>query len=185
VLSTVLVCCAGWTADVVIPEPGVYVEGKFGVRIENLVAVVPANGLKYAPAAHRFLSFETISLVWSDSSDKVYDFVASSCPLQCPIQLKLIQRDLLSADDVTWLNDYHARCRASLAPLLQVRACARVMSWPALTVARSITSLHCSGSCEKRSTWSSLHSDNHCLLSLLTVSFVPKNTPNMPIYDPL
>lgn len=78
-------------------EPGFYKEGAFGVRIENLVAV----GIDPEPASdpRGFLSLETLTLA--------------------PIQTALIERSLLSAAEVEWVNAYHARVRREVGVLLQ------------------------------------------------------------------
>ncbi|TJZ93471.1 aminopeptidase P family protein [Paracoccus gahaiensis] len=76
-------------------EPGYYREGAFGIRIENLVAVAPAE----AEPGRSLLGFETLTL--------------------CPIDRRLIDRDALSRDEIAWLDDYHARVRAALSPDLQ------------------------------------------------------------------
>ncbi|MFT3820584.1 MAG: aminopeptidase P family protein [Rubrivivax sp.] len=76
-------------------EPGVYRPGQWGVRIENLVLNVPAatpEGNGFA----EFLEFETLTL--------------------CPIDTRCIDRSLLRADEVTWLDGYHATVRERLAP---------------------------------------------------------------------
>jgi Xaa-Pro aminopeptidase len=78
-------------------EPGVYRDGQWGVRIENLVLNVPAT----TPEGGRFgefLEFETLTL--------------------CPIDTRCIERSLLRADEVAWLNAYHATVRERLAPRL-------------------------------------------------------------------
>lgn len=78
-------------------EPGVYRPGQWGVRIENLVACVPAvtaEGETFAP----MLEFETLSL--------------------CPIDTRCLARELLREDEVAWLNAYHAMVRERLAPRL-------------------------------------------------------------------
>ena len=76
-------------------EPGLYRAGHWGVRIENLVLNVSATT---TGAFGDFLEFETLTL--------------------CPIDTRCIERDLLRADEVRWLNDYHATVRARLSPLL-------------------------------------------------------------------
>lgn len=81
---------------VVSNEPGYYKTGEYGIRIENLVAVVEAE----APdgAERPLLAFETITLA--------------------PIDLSLVDAALLNADEKAWLNAYHARVRETLSPLL-------------------------------------------------------------------
>ena len=84
-------------------EPGVYRPGQWGVRIENLVMNVPAA----TPEGNTFaemLEFETLTL--------------------CPIDTHCIDRSLLRADEVAWLNAYHAAVCERLAPLLAGEALA-------------------------------------------------------------
>jgi Xaa-Pro aminopeptidase len=78
-------------------EPGVYRPGQWGVRIENLVLNVPAAGLGESPFGE-FLAFETLTL--------------------CPIDTRCLDRTLLRADEVEWLNAYHATVRGRLSPLV-------------------------------------------------------------------
>ena len=75
-------------------EPGYYREGAFGIRIENLIVVSRAD----SPDGRDMLGFETLTLV--------------------PIDTRLIDTDLLSRDEIDWLDSYHARVRAEVGPLL-------------------------------------------------------------------
>jgi len=76
-------------------EPGLYRPGQWGVRIENLVLNVPsAVGGEFG----EFLEFETLTL--------------------CPIDTRCIDRSLLRADEIAWLNGYHATVRERLTPLV-------------------------------------------------------------------
>jgi len=75
-------------------EPGVYFEGKFGVRIENMVITIPAETTEFG----EFCAFETITF--------------------CPIDLDLVNVSLLNEEERTWLNDYHQETYAKLSPLL-------------------------------------------------------------------
>jgi Xaa-Pro aminopeptidase len=79
-------------------EPGYYKTGAFGIRIENLVLVTEAP----APAgAEKPLNrFETLTLA--------------------PIDRRLVDRALMTADEIAWLDAYHAEVRAALAPLVAV-----------------------------------------------------------------
>ncbi|MBX3645877.1 MAG: aminopeptidase P family protein [Rubrivivax sp.] len=84
-------------------EPGVYRPGQWGVRIENLVLNVPAQ----TPEGNTFaemLEFETLTL--------------------CPIDTRCIDRSLLRADEIAWLNAYHATVQERLAPLVTGEALA-------------------------------------------------------------
>ena len=76
-------------------EPGCYVAGAYGIRIENLM-VVRGSALK------PMLEFETLTLV--------------------PIDHALIEPALLDDTERQWLNAYHRRVRQSLAPLLEPAA---------------------------------------------------------------
>jgi len=74
-------------------EPGYYLPGHYGIRMENLVLVQPAE----LPAATRpFLRFETLTLA--------------------PFDRKLIDPALLDPWELAWLNAYHARVLQELAP---------------------------------------------------------------------
>lgn len=76
-------------------EPGYYKPGEYGIRIENLVLV---EEREIAGAEGRYLGFETLTFV--------------------PIDRKLIEKSLLTAEETAWLDSYHARVRDLLAPLL-------------------------------------------------------------------
>jgi Xaa-Pro aminopeptidase len=80
---------------IVSNEPGYYAAGKFGIRIENLIVV---EERKIVGAERDMLGFETISLA--------------------PIDSRLIERKLLKAGEIAWLDAYHARVRKALAPLV-------------------------------------------------------------------
>ncbi len=74
-------------------EPGYYLPGHYGIRLENLVLVQPAE----LPAAKRpFLRFETLTLA--------------------PFDRNLIDPALLDPWELDWLNTYHARVLHELAP---------------------------------------------------------------------
>ena len=81
---------------IVSNEPGYYKAGEFGIRIENLVVVVPH---KIKGAECEMFGFETLTLA--------------------PIDLSLIEPKLLDAGEITWLNAYHARVRKALSPELE------------------------------------------------------------------
>ncbi|ODT88546.1 aminopeptidase P family protein [Phenylobacterium sp. SCN 70-31] len=78
-------------------EPGYYKEGAYGIRIENLQVVTPAEPI---PGGERPMhGFETLTLA--------------------PIDRRLIDRDLLSADERAQLDAYHARVREVIGPQLE------------------------------------------------------------------
>ncbi|QEX15828.1 Xaa-Pro aminopeptidase [Hypericibacter terrae] len=80
---------------IVSNEPGYYKTGAYGIRVENLVAV------RSEPASEGglpMLSFETITLA--------------------PIDRRLVETKIMTADEIAWLDAYHQRVRESLTPLL-------------------------------------------------------------------
>ena len=79
-------------------EPGLYRPGQWGIRIENLVLNVPCASPDISNAFGEFLEFETLTL--------------------CPIDTRCLDRSLLRADEVDWLNRYHATVRERLSPLV-------------------------------------------------------------------
>ena len=78
----------------VTDEPGVYLGGRFGVRIENTLLVVPAEETECG----RFLGFETLTL--------------------CPIEMSPIIKELMTPEEIQWLNDYHTMVYERLSPYL-------------------------------------------------------------------
>jgi Xaa-Pro aminopeptidase len=77
-------------------EPGYYLEGAYGIRIENLMLVSEAQEVEQGEMP--MLGFETLSLA--------------------PIDRALVDGDLLDADETGWLDAYHARVYEQIAPLL-------------------------------------------------------------------
>lgn len=80
---------------IVSNEPGYYKTGAYGIRIENLLVVVPRD---IDGAERDMLGFDTLTLA--------------------PIDRRLIAPDLLDARERAWVNQYHTRVRAELTPLL-------------------------------------------------------------------
>lgn len=76
-------------------EPGIYLEGKFGVRIENTLLIVPAESTAFGD----FLKFETLTLA--------------------PIDTAPIVLEMLGTEEREWLNNYHRRVYESLSPYLE------------------------------------------------------------------
>lgn len=73
-------------------EPGVYKAGSHGIRTENLVLTVPAGEGMFG----KYLKFETLTL--------------------CPICRKGIIKELLTAEEIGWLNNYHRTVYEKLSP---------------------------------------------------------------------
>ncbi len=91
-------------------EPGYYLPGAYGIRLENLLLVQPAE----IPSASKpFLRFETLTLA--------------------PFDRRLIDPAMLDAAELAWLNAYHARVLAEVGPRLDtparewlINACAEI-----------------------------------------------------------
>lgn len=77
-------------------EPGYYRPGAFGIRIENLIVVEEARDIEGGDRP--MLGFETIT--W------------------CPIDRRLVLPQLLTAEELGWLNAYHRQTRENLMPLI-------------------------------------------------------------------
>ena len=81
---------------IVSNEPGYYREGEYGIRIENLLLVLPPEQVE--GGEREMLRFETLTLA--------------------PIDRRLIVPELLSAAELAWVDAYHADVRARLGPHL-------------------------------------------------------------------
>jgi len=79
----------------VTDEPGLYLEGKFGVRIENILLIKPYMTTAFG----EFLQMEPLTL--------------------CPIDTAPIVREMLLNEEVEWLNGYHQYVFDKLSPYLQ------------------------------------------------------------------
>ncbi|WP_095086976.1 aminopeptidase P family protein [Mesorhizobium sophorae] len=77
-------------------EPGYYKEGSYGIRIENLILVTPAEQVEGGDIAMH--GFETLTLA--------------------PIDIRLVRTDLLTRDELHWLDAYHARVLAEIGPMI-------------------------------------------------------------------
>jgi Xaa-Pro aminopeptidase len=91
-------------------EPGYYKTGEYGIRIENLVLVVP-RGID--GAEKEMLGFETLTFA--------------------PIDRRLVDAEMLDPEELVWLNCYHAHVLAKIGPTLSgadldwlQRACAPI-----------------------------------------------------------
>ncbi|KAF4580429.1 hypothetical protein EYR40_003145 [Pleurotus pulmonarius] len=79
-------------------EPGYYADGKFGIRLENIVLVRKADTPNNF-GDKGYLGFEHVTMA--------------------PIHTKLVDAELLSKDERAWLNAYHAEVLEKVAPLLK------------------------------------------------------------------
>lgn len=78
----------------VTDEPGLYLAGRFGVRIENTLVVEKYKETEFG----EFLKFDSLTL--------------------CPIDTIPIDKSMLLQEEIDWLNDYHARVYRELSPHL-------------------------------------------------------------------
>ncbi|MYZ45875.1 aminopeptidase P family protein [Schauerella aestuarii] len=85
-------------------EPGIYRDGQWGVRIENLVANRPWQ----ETALGEFLNFETLTL--------------------CPIDVRCIDLSLMRPDEIAWLDAYHDKVREAIVPLVEPEVAAWLTS---------------------------------------------------------
>jgi Xaa-Pro aminopeptidase len=76
-------------------EPGYYKAGHYGIRIENLVLVVPAE----IESEGDYLGFETLTHV--------------------PLDRTLVDRGLLTEAEIDWWNNYHTAVLAILGPRME------------------------------------------------------------------
>ena len=80
-------------------EPGIYLAGRFGARIENTLLIVPYKETEFG----RFLGFESLTL--------------------CPIDKMPIVKEMLLQEEIDWLNDYHRHVFEMLSPHLAQDEC--------------------------------------------------------------
>ena len=78
---------------VISDEPGVYLEGEYGIRIENVLHIVD-----YITTDRAFLAFETLTKV--------------------PISTECINKELLGKEALDWLNNYNSKVFDALSPYL-------------------------------------------------------------------
>uniref|UniRef100_G1KFD1 X-prolyl aminopeptidase 1 n=1 Tax=Anolis carolinensis TaxID=28377 RepID=G1KFD1_ANOCA len=89
-------------------EPGYYEDGSFGIRIENVVIVIPVK-TKYNFSNRGSLTFEPLTLV--------------------PIQTKMINVHLLTQKECDWVNDYHRKCREVVGAELERQGRHEALQW--------------------------------------------------------
>ena len=75
-------------------EPGVYAEGRYGIRIENDVIVE----LKETTADGEFLGFDMLSY--------------------CPIDTRAVEKSFMTQKEIDWLNAFHKAVYEKLSPYL-------------------------------------------------------------------
>ncbi|MBD5289559.1 MAG: aminopeptidase P family protein [Bacteroides sp.] len=76
-------------------EPGLYLEGRYGIRCENLVVTEPWETTDFG----QFLKFETMTLF--------------------PFDLNLFETKIMTDEEIAWVNDYHKLVYSRLSPLLE------------------------------------------------------------------
>ena len=79
-------------------EPGIYVTGRFGVRIENVLLAQKSVNTDFGS----FLEFETLTL--------------------CPYDMRAVELSMLTEEEKQWINAYHVKVREALMPKLDDEA---------------------------------------------------------------
>ena len=82
------------TGMVVTNEPGIYRENKYGIRTENMMIVKPAMTTEFGD----FQKFETLTL--------------------CYIDTTLVKKEMMTNEEINWLNEYHQTVYEKLSPHL-------------------------------------------------------------------
>lgn len=78
----------------VTDEPGLYIEGEFGIRTENTMLIIPSCETSFG----RFIRMEPLTL--------------------CPIDTAPIVMEMMTDEEIEWLNTYHRRVQKELTPML-------------------------------------------------------------------
>lgn len=108
-------------------EPGYYADGRFGIRIENVVLVREAKTPNNF-GGKGFLGFEHVTMVrptyphtvlpaHSAFEDRLIS--AADRVEQCPIHKKLVDAELLTVQEREWLDAYHKEVWEKVSPLLK------------------------------------------------------------------
>jgi Xaa-Pro aminopeptidase len=84
-------------------EPGYYKDQQYGMRVENLIHVVRDD----------------------EKSNEEFEFYKFETSTVCPIDTRLVEKSLMNANQIKWLNEYHKRVYEKLAPFVQ----GEVKSW--------------------------------------------------------
>jgi Xaa-Pro aminopeptidase len=77
-------------------EPGYYKEGHYGIRLENLIIVTPPEAIEGGDIAMH--GFETLTLA--------------------PFDRRMLHADLLTKDELHWIDTYHARVLGEIGPMV-------------------------------------------------------------------
>ena len=94
---------------VISDEPGYYETNWGGIRLENLCFVKNAEGLQEHPGGKGWLCFETLTLI--------------------PYERRLIDRNLLSAEELKWLDEYHLQVLKEISPMLENPEDVQWLAW--------------------------------------------------------
>ena len=81
-------------------EPGIYREGRYGIRLENMILLNHAFENNFG----KFMKFETLTL--------------------CHFEQNLMDKSLLNPEEINWLNDYHALVYKKLSSFLEPKEAA-------------------------------------------------------------
>lgn len=89
-------------------EPGYYEDGSFGIRIENLFIIVES------PTPFRFGG---------------QSYYGSERLTVCPIQKKMMNTDLMTENEINWVNTYHKQVYDAIAPRLEAEQATEALEW--------------------------------------------------------
>ena len=94
---------------VISNEPGYYENNWGGIRLENLYIVKKADNFPLHPGGKRWLCFEELTLI--------------------PFDRTLIDKNMLSAEELNWLYDYHGRVFSEISPMLDNMEDSQWLTW--------------------------------------------------------
>ena len=94
---------------VISNEPGYYENNWGGIRLENLYIVKKADNFPLHPGGKRWLCFEELTLI--------------------PFDRTLIDKNMLSAEELNWLYDYHGRVFSEISPMLDNTEDSQWLTW--------------------------------------------------------
>lgn len=96
-------------ANQFLTEPGVYNEGEFGIRIEDIIQSIDAPETRFDFEGDGALQFRPITLA--------------------PLQQKMIDVNLLDQDEINWINAYHRKVLTEVGDLLREQGHQKVYDW--------------------------------------------------------